>query len=198
MLNRIWLGMVVVAFICAVFTGHIPDLVNSVAKNAKLGFEMAFNLTGLMCFWLGLMKIAESAGVIKSLARGIEPLMLRLFPSVPHDHPAMGAMILNIAANVLGLGNAATPFGLRAMEALESLNPNPGVATNAMCMLLALNTSSLQLIPVSGMAFLAAGGAQHPQDIILTTILATSCSTLAAVFVVPVLAKLPRYAMSAQ
>lgn len=193
MLNKIWLGMIVVSMICAVITGHIPQLVNAVTDGAMLGFEMAFKLTGIMAFWLGLMKIAEEGGLILAISRWIKPVMVRLFPDVPAEHPAMGAMLMNIAANFLGLGNAATPFGLKAMNALQTLNKQPDTATNAMCMFLALNTSSIQLLPVSGMMYLASGGAHTPQDIIVTAILATTCSTAAGIVLAKIFQRLPKY-----
>ncbi len=194
-LNKIWLGMIVVSVVCAVCTGHVPQLVNAVTDGAMMGFEVAFKLTGIMAFWLGLMKIAEEGGLIDRVSRWIKPVMLRLFPEVPADHPAMGAMLLNITANFLGLGNAATPFGLKAMASLQTLNRQPDTATNAMCMFLALNTSSVQLMPVSGMMYLASGGAHTPQDIIVTAILATTCSTAAAIVLAKCFQRLPRYRM---
>ncbi len=185
MLSVLWAGMMLVSVICAVMTGHVDALVTSITASAKAAFEMALGLGGVMAFWLGLMNIAEEAGFIRGLARVIQPCLRRLFPEVPPDHPAMGAMLLNIAANMLGLSNAATPFGLKAMESLNRLNTQPGVATNAMCMFATINTSSVQLIPATGIAFLATGGAQHPYDIVVTTLLATIISSivgLSAVF----------------
>jgi spore maturation protein A len=127
------------------------------------------------------MKIAEDAGLIKLLAKGIYPILKTLFPNIPKDHPAWGAMVMNISANMLGLASAATPFGLKAMDELEKINKNPGTATNAMCMFLTINTSSVQLIPASGIAFLAASGATSPQDIVITSILATTISSAVGV-----------------
>src|SRR6185312_10840925 len=133
MLNFIWLGLVIASVICGIITGRIPQVVASVTDSAKAAFELALGLTGIMTFWLGLMRIAQDGGLVAALARVLRPLMRRLFPDVPADHPAMGSMILNIASNMLGLTNAATPFGLRAMQELEKLNQHPGTATNAMC-----------------------------------------------------------------
>jgi len=177
MLNAIWLGMIIIAIVVGAITGHTPQVVASVTTNAKLAFTIALGLAGIMAFWLGLMKIAEVGGIIQIIARLARPIMVRLFPDVPADHPAMGTMMLNMAANFLGLNNAATPFGLRAMKDLEALNEYPGVASNAMCTFLAINTSSVALIPTTAIAFLAAGGASDPTAIILTSIIATSCST---------------------
>lgn len=193
MLNIIWLGLIILSVVFGVITGKIPAVVASVTESAKFAFELALGLTGIMSLWLGIMRIAEEAGFVRALARAIRPLMRRIFPDVPEEHPAMGAMVMNIAANMLGLGNAATPFGLKAMAELETLNPRPGVATNAMCTFLAINTSSVQLIPTSAIAFLAAAGAAHPTDIIITSLVATTFSTMAGIIAVKFLEKTPMY-----
>lgn len=174
----------VLAVIVGVINGRIPEVVQAITGSAKLAFEMALGLAGVMALWLGIMRIAEEAGFVSALAKFIRPVMRRLFRDVPEDHPAMGAMLMNIAANMLGIGNAATPFGLKAMRELETLNPTPGVATNAMCTFLAINTSSVQLIPTTAIAYLAAAGAAHPTDIIITSLIATICSTVAAIVAV--------------
>lgn len=184
MLNFVWLGLIIGSVLFGMFDGTLPQVVNSVTQSAKFAFELALGLGGIMTLWLGLMRVAEDAGLIALLGRLLRPIMTRLFRDVPAEHPAMGAMILNIAANMLGLSNAATPFGLRAMRELESLNPHPGVATNAMCTFLAINTSSIQLIPTTAIAYLAAGGATDPTQIIITALLATLCSTIVAVIAV--------------
>ncbi|MBX9705411.1 MAG: nucleoside recognition protein [Gammaproteobacteria bacterium] len=181
MMNIIWLGLILASVILGAINGTIPDVVASVTTSAQFAFELVLGLIGIMALWLGLMRIAEEAGLIRGLARLLRPIMTRLFPDVPSDHPAMGAMLLNIAANMLGLGNAATPFGLRAMEQLEKLNPVAGTATNAMCMFLAINTSSVQLIPATAIAYLAANGDPNPTNIIVPTLIATACSTTAAI-----------------
>ncbi len=193
MLNIIWLGLIILSVVFGIITGKIPAVVASVTESAKFAFELALGLTGIMSLWLGMMRIAEEAGFVRALAKAIRPLMRRLFPDVPIEHPAMGAIVMNIAANMLGLGNAATPFGLKAMAELETLNPRPGVASNAMCTFLAINTSSVQLIPTSAIAFLAAAGAAHPTDIIITSLVATTFSTLAGIVAVKFLEKTPMY-----
>src|SRR5437660_9815619 len=134
-----------------------------------------------MALWLGVMRLAERAGLVQRIAYGLRPLMQRLFPDVPPDHPAMGSMLMNMAANMLGLGNAATPLGLRAMRDLESLNPRPGIASNAMCTFLAINTSSVQLIPATAIAILAAAGSARPTVIVGTAFFATLCAATVAV-----------------
>src|SRR5438132_13839946 len=134
-----------------------------------------------MALWLGLMRLAERAGLVQRIAFGLRPLLQRLFPEVPPDHPAMGSMLMNMAANMLGLGNAATPLGLRAMRDLESMNPRPGVASNAMCTFLAINTSSVQLIPATAIAILASAGSARPTVIVGTAFFATLCAASVAV-----------------
>ena len=149
-----------------------------------------------MAFWLGIMSIAQRSGLVLLFARLMKPVMIRLFPEVPPDHPAMGSMLMNMAANMLGIANAATPFGLKAMEQLKRLNNHSHVASDSMCMFLAINTSSIQLIPTTGIAFLAAAGATHPSSIILTTLLATTCSTLVGIALAKVCARLPWFRFS--
>lgn len=153
----------------------------AMVESAKGAVELAIGLVGVMTLFLGLMKVAEAGGMLKILARLIRPLMIRLFPEVPPDHPAMGAMILNLSANALGLGNAATPFGIRAMQELDRLNPKKGTATNAMALFLAINTSSVTLLPTGVIAIRAAAGSADPAGILPTTLFATLCSTTAAV-----------------
>ncbi len=193
MLNFIWLGMMVTAVVCGVINHRVTEVVNAVTDYAKLGFEICLGLTGIMVFWLGLMNVAERSGLMERIARWLRPLMTRLFPDVPVEHPAMGAMVMNVTANMLGLANAATPLGLKAMDELESINPHPGVASNAMCTFLALNTSSVQLLPTTAIAYLAANGASHPTSVVVSALLATSCSTLAAIVAVKTLARLPMF-----
>ena len=146
MLNYIWFGMMFIAVIVGILTGNIDAVTQAAIDMAKTAVEIAIGLIGIMALWLGTMKIAEESGLIRIIARAIRPITIRLFPDVPEDHPAIGSIILNMAANLLGLGNAATPLGLKAMEELQDLNPEKETATNAMCTFLAINTSS---IPVS-------------------------------------------------
>ena len=193
MLNYIWLSLISLSVLVGASQGRIPQVVAAVTDYAKLGFEVAIGLTGIMALWLGLMNIANDSGLIKVIARLLKPIMTRLFPDIPAEHPAMGAMVLNIAANMLGLSNAATPLGLKAMKELESLNGIPGVATDSMCTFLAINTSSVQIIPATAIAYLAANGGTHPSDVVISALIATSFSTIAGIFAVKSLAKLPLF-----
>lgn len=193
MLNAIWLGMILLSVIVGVIQGRIDHVVAAVTDSAKLGFEIALGLSGIMAFWLGIMGVASESGLINKFARFLRPILRPLFPDVPVDHPAMGAIVLNIAANMLGLANAATPFGLQAMKELSKLNKQAVEASNAMCTFLAINTSSVQLIPATAIAFLAASGSLHPSSVIFSSMIATTCSTIVAVFAVKKLAKLPVY-----
>lgn len=193
MLNIIWFGIIIVSVICGILTGRVHEVVLSVTDSAKLAFDIALSMAGMMTLWLGIMQIAQDSGLVKSITRVISPLLKRLFPDVPLDHPAFGAITLNITANVLGLANAATPFGIKAMEELEKLNSFPGEATNAMCMFIVINTSSVQIIPVSAITFLAAAGAADPTGIIFSGLLATTCSTIAGIVMVLIMQKNAKY-----
>lgn len=193
MLNALWLGMMLLAVLTGTFTGHLNEVVIAVTDSAKLAFDIALGLAGIMTFWLGIMELAKASGLINILARALNPIMTYLFPDVPETGPAMGAIILNIAANMLGLTNAATPFGLAAMKELQKLNHNPEEASNAMCTFLAINTSSVQLIPTTAIAYLAANGATHPTDIIASSLIATAISTMVAILAVKRLSKWKRY-----
>ena len=192
MLNYIWFGMMFIAVIVGILTGNIDAVTQAAIDMAKIAVEIAIGLIGIMALWLGTMKIAEESGLIRIIARAIRPITIRLFPDVPEDHPAIGSIILNMAANLLGLGNAATPLGLKAMEELQDLNPEKETATNAMCTFLAINTSSIQLIlPATVVALMGAAANQ----IFITTILATGLSTIAAIIAVRFLEKLKRFEM---
>lgn len=193
MLNVIWLAMIFIAVLVGLIEGRIDEVVVAATASAKLGFELALSLTGIMALWLGIMNIASESGLMSIVSRMLYPLMRRLFPEVPAEHPAMGAMLMNITANMLGLANAATPFGLQAMHDLQQLNPKEDTATDAMCTFLAINTSSVQLIPVTSIAFLAANGASEPNSIIFSALLATIISTVVAIIAVKQLAKWPCY-----
>ena len=186
MLNYIWFGMMFIGVVVGIFTGNI-DAVTAVAIDmAKVAVNLAIGLIGIMALWLGIMKIAEESGLIRLIAKGLRPITIRLFPDVPEDHPAIGSIVLNMSTNILGLGNAATPLGLKAMEELQGINPDKDTATNAMCTFLAINTSSVQLIlPATVVALMGATSSQ----IFITTIFATGMSTIAAIAAVKFLEK---------
>ena len=190
MLNYIWFGMMLIAVVVGAITGNIDAVTEAAISMAKTAVEIAIGLIGIMALWLGTMKIAEESGLIRIIARALRPITIRLFPNVPEDHPAIGSIVLNMAANILGLGNAATPLGLKAMEELQELNPNKDTATNAMCTFLAINTSSVQLIlPATVVALMGAASNQ----IFITTIVATGLSTIAAIIAVKTLEKINRF-----
>ena len=194
MLNPIWLFLVLFSVFIGGFTGRLDAVTKGALQSAQDAvMTIALPLAGIFALWLGIMRLAELSGLVGLLARGLRPVTRRLFPDVPEDHPALGAMAMNIAANMLGLGNAATPLGLRAMKGLESLNPRPGTASNAMCTFLAINTSSVQLIPTTAVAILAINGARNPWSIIGSAFLATCCACAAGITSVKLLEKLPAY-----
>lgn len=196
MLNYIWLALVLLAVAIGGWNDRFKDVTEGALDGAKTAVTIALGLIGIMALWLGVMRLAEKAGLVQRIARGLRPIMRRLFPDVPSEHPAMGSMVMNMSANMLGLGNAATPLGLRAMRDLESLNPRPGVATNAMCTFLAINTSSVQLIPATAIAILAASGSTRPTAIVGTALLATLCAASVAIISVKLLEKLPIFRIS--
>ncbi len=196
MLNYLWLGLILCGVILGVLTGKTEAVTAATFDAAKSSLlSIALPLGAVMALWLGIMRLAEKSGAVERLSSFLKPLLTRLFPDVPADHPAMGAMVMNIDANMLGLGNAATPLGLRAMQGLESLNPRPGTATNAMCTFLAINTSSVQLIPATAVGILAAAGAVHPTSIIGTALVATTCSFVTGIVSVKLLQRLPMFAL---
>lgn len=207
MLNYIWFAMIALAILIAAGTDLYQEIIappaevtiledGSVAKRnlnedtklgqvtsaalsaAATGVEIAIGLIGIMALWLGVMKVAEAAGLTKVIARVVRPVTRRLFPTIPSDHPAISAMIMNIAANMLGLSNAATPLGLKAMEELDKLNPNKGEATDDMCTFLVINTSAITMIPATAIAIRASMGSGNPQMIIIPSIIAASCATI--------------------
>ncbi|MBA2269978.1 MAG: nucleoside recognition protein [Verrucomicrobiota bacterium] len=190
MLNYIWLTLVVLAVAIGGWADKLKDVTDGAFDGAKTAVTIALGLIGIMALWLGLMRLAERCGLVQRMARWLRPVMRRLFPDVPPEHPAMGSMLMNMAANMLGLGNAATPLGLRAMRDLESLNPRPGVASNAMCTFLAINTSSVQLIPATAIALLASAGSRQPTIIVGTALMATLCSTAVGITAVKLLEKM--------
>ena len=196
-LNYIWVGFFLIAFVIALikllFFGDFdvfPAMMDSTFASSKTAFEISLGLTGVLSLWLGIMKIGEKGGVVNVLARLLSPVFVKLFPEIPKGHPVTGSIFMNIAANMLGLDNAATPLGLKAMEQLQELNPKKDTATNPMIMFLVLNTSGLTLIPISIMVYRAQMGAAQPTDIFIPILLATFFSTLAGIIITSLFQKI--------
>ncbi len=189
-MGAIWTLLVAAAVAVAAANGRMSELTAAALSSAKDAVALAIGLAGALALWLGLVRVAEEAGHVRALARVARPVLRRLFPDVPPDHPAMGAIVMNVSANVLGLGNAATPFGIKAMQELETLNPRPGTATDAQVLFCAINTASVQLIPASVIALRVAAGSRAPGAIIGATLLASLCGAVAAVATAKLLARL--------
>jgi spore maturation protein A len=187
MLNYIWFGLMAVALIVAAFSGTADAVTRGAMDSASTAVQISIGLIGIMTLWLGIMRVAEAAGLVSLLGRALEPLLRRLFPDVPADHSAGGAIVVAIAANMLGLNNAATPLGIKAMEELQALNAEKESASNAMVTFLALTTSGVQLIPATMIGVLAAAGSQQPTSIIGPSIVATFVGTVAAVVAAKIL-----------
>jgi spore maturation protein SpmA len=190
-LNYIWVAFFIIAFIIGLIrliffgdTGIFPEMMNGTFEMAKTGFEISLGLTGVMTLWMGLMKVGETGGIVALMSKAVGPLFRRLFPEIPKDHPATGSIMMNIAANMLGLDNAATPLGLKAMTQLQELNKDKDTASNAMIMFLVLNASGLTIIPISIMVYRAQAGAADPSDVFIPILLATFCSTLTGIIAV--------------
>ncbi|AGL01961.1 nucleoside recognition domain-containing protein [Desulfoscipio gibsoniae] len=182
MVNYIWLGMIVIGVLVAAINGHVEVVTKAALEGAQVAVQTAIDLIAIITLWLGIMKLAEAAGLVRALARMVQPITRFLFPSVPKDHPAMGAIVMNLSANILGLGNASTPMGLIAMQELQKLNRgDPKEATDAMCTFLALNTSCITLIPTTIIGIRLIYGSADPTEIVGTTIFATAAGMTVAV-----------------
>ena len=197
MLNWIWASFFLVAFVAAVVQALVlgrPDVfravVASLFESAKTGFEIAIGLTGIMSLWLGLMRIGEKGGAVEAIARAFRPLFLKLFPGIPAGHPASGAIVMNLSANVLGLDNAATPLGLKAMQELQTLNPEPERATDEMILFMVINASSVTVLPMTVFTFRAELGAADPTDVFVPILIATYCSTMCGLLVTAAIQRL--------
>ncbi len=182
-INLVFVGFIAVAIIFAAYTNNMEAVTKASFESAKTAVGLAIDLIGVMALWLGLVRVLEAGGLMYTIAKYLKPLMIRLFPDVPATHPAMGAIILNISANMLGLGNAATPFGIKAMVELNKINPVKGTATNAMCLFLAINTSSVTLLPLGVIGIRAAANSENPAAIWIPTLIATLLSTFVGVSV---------------
>lgn len=187
MLNYIWFGLMAIAFVVAAFNGTAEGVTKGAVDSAKTAVEIAIGLVGVMTLWLGMMRVAEAAGLVSMLGRVLRPVLRRLFPEVPDEHPAAGAIVLSIAANMLGLSNAATPLGIKAMEELQTLNPDKETASNPMVTFMAMNTASVQLVPATMIGVLVASGSTNPTAIISTSLVAGIVGTIAAVIAAKVL-----------
>jgi spore maturation protein A len=195
MMNYIWLTMVILAVVLGGINGKIENVTKSAFDSALGSVTIAIGLIGCMALWLGIVKVAEDSGLMSLLAKAIAPVMKWLFPDIPAGHPAFGSMTMNIAANMLGLGNAATPLGLKAMEDLETLNKYPGVATNAMCTFLTINTAGLQLMPATMIGIMASTGSTDPTAIIGPTLVSTCAALIVGVTAAKILEKLPIFSV---
>jgi spore maturation protein A len=199
MLNYIWFGLMAIAFVVAAFNGTAEAVTKGAVESASSAVQIAIGLIGIMTLWLGMMRVAEAAGLVSLVGRALTPLLRWLFPGVPPGHPAAGAIVLALAANLLGLNNAATPLGIKAMEELQTLNPDKDTATNPMVTFMAVTTSGVQLIPATMIGVLAAAGSSNPTVIIAPTILATFVGTIAAVIAARLLQRFyPHAAPAAQ
>ena len=193
MINYIWFGLMIVSVIVGALTGNLKAVTNAAVESAGTAVEIAIGLIGIMALWLGIMKIAKKSGLIKLLSRAIRPVSRVLFPKIPKDHPALGSMLMNISANWLGLGNAATPLGLKAMKDLQELNPTEDTATNAMVIFLAINTASITFIPMTIIGIRTELGASNPFEIISTSIFASTCACISAVLAAKLLQRVPAF-----
>lgn len=192
-MNYLWGILLIGGVLMAALNGKMADSTQALLQAAKSSVELAIGLIGIMAFWLGLMRLAEAAGLVRFLTRLLKPILRPLFPEVPSDDPALGNIVANIAANLLGLGNSATALGLKAMTELQRLNPVKNVASNAMCTFLAINTAGLTLVPATIIAVRSSAGSDRPAEIIGAVILATCVSTSVAIISVKILEKLPMF-----
>jgi spore maturation protein A len=198
MLGYIWLFFIITAVVLGGINGRIDEVSQASMDSAKFAVEVAISLIGIMSLWLGIMRLAEKSGLLKIVAKIVKPVTKVIFSDVPPDHPAIGNITMNFSANALGLTNAATPIGIKAMKELQKLNANKEIASNAMCTFLAINTAGFQLVPASIIAILAATGSNNPTVIIGPTILATTCSLATAILTVKLLEKLPCFSLNKQ
>lgn len=181
MVNKIWLALIIIGFAFAAIKGDINVVTQAAFDGAATGVTVCFGLISVLVFWLGIMRLAEDAGLVKTISRWLGPIVSYLFPDVPKNHPAMGYILSNMSANLLGLGNAATPMGIKAMQELQELNPDKEIASPAMCTLLALNTASITLIPTTLIAIRLNFNSANPAEIVGSTLLATAVATTAAI-----------------
>ena len=189
-MNWIFYLLIVISIICGAINGKLQDVVNAIMSGAELSVKVAFSLIGIMAFWLGIMRIAEKSGIIDWISKTLKPVTKILFNEIPHDSPAIGDIAMNFSANAFGLSNAATPFGLKAMEELQKENKDKSTASNAMCMFLGMNTAGFQLIPTTVLAVLVSVGYQNPTEIIAPTLLVTTIAFLSAIILSKLFSKI--------
>jgi len=187
MLNYVWMGMLIIGFIIGMLNGRVEEVTRAAINSAGKAVELGIGLLGIMCLWTGLMNIAEKSGMMQYISKALKPVLKFLFPEIPEKHPAMGAIVMNLAANFLGLGNAATPLGLKAMNELQKLNWHKDTATDSMCMFLVLNTAAIQLIPATVIAIRTKFNSQNPEEIIGTVWIASICATVTGIVAAKVL-----------
>ena len=186
-MGYIWVFLIVISIIIGAINGKLPEITQAIVDNAKLAVEISISLIGVMAFWLGLVKLAEKSGLITLVAKIVQPITNFLFPEIPKNHPALGNITMNISANALGVTNAATPVGIKAMQEMQTLNTQKDTATNPMATFLAINTAGFQIVPASVIAVLVAAGAKNPTEIVGPTILVTTIGTIVAIITVKIL-----------
>ncbi|MBC2855018.1 nucleoside recognition protein [Cetobacterium sp. 2A] len=189
MINGVWMGLILIGIVVSFLNGNVQGVTDAAINSSKSAVEISIGLVGVMSLWLGIMAVAKEAGLVDAMGRGLRPLLKKLFPEIPENHPAMGSIVANIAANFFGLGNAATPLGIKAMQELQDLNPNKDEASNSMVTFLAINTSSVTLISSSVIAYRTAANSANPAEIIAPTIIATIVSTTVAIVACKLLEK---------
>ncbi len=190
MLNYIWLGMIIIGIVVGILNGRIEMVTQAALESAKTAIELCIGLLGIMCLWTGLMGIAEKSGMVRRISGIVKPVMTFLFPGIPKNNPAVGAIVMNLVANFLGLGNAATPLGIKAMGELQKINPNKETASNSMIMFLVLNTAAIQLIPATIIALRAATGSKNPGEIIVPIWIASMCASAAGIIAVKLISSI--------
>lgn len=188
-MNFIWYFIILISIVIGAITGKLDDVVNSILTGAQASIQIVISIVGIMAFWLGIMKIAERSGIVKFLSKLLKPIARWLFPEIPADNKAIGDVAMNFSANALGLANAATPIGIKAMEEMQKLNIDKNSASNPMCTFLAMNTSGFQLVPATAIAVLAANGSKNPTEIIIPTIIVTSITFILAVSLAKIMQK---------
>lgn len=189
MLNYIWMGLLLVGFAVGIINGRIDEVTKAAMDSAQSAVTVCIGLLGVMCLWTGLMKVAEKSGLVAGIGRLVRPVMTFLYPDIPKNHPALGAIVMNLVANFLGLGNAATPLGIKAMSQLQSLNKDKKTATDSMCMFLVMNTAAIQLVPASIIALRTAEGSKKPAEIIVCIWMASLCATIMGVIAAKLLSR---------